>query len=316
MPSSRSPHKCSRKSNKHYIKSHYDDYSHEDKSYDILERPCCDQTKIIVCILSADCECDDYDNHSNNEKTKDLINLFDDPLFKVKVFNIPAPYGLTNSDDMSVNQAVEAHRIGKVLKHCRKYYPYYNIMILKDNSVSAASSYTLTKTCYAICEEPKWDLCYLCKWLDRCDLYENVRSIEGLTITLTHTKSPHGIQALMVSPSGRDIMLGKKRMRNGEMFPTLKKPLDSELNEQIELGNMYAITTNPNMFMFDVHCSDSVTDLAKMSICRRPENKERDETSVLPFVWFVAIVIGVILLAWAFWFLGPRHSRDKKAILR
>jgi hypothetical protein len=322
MSSSHSHSKCTRKSNKNYIKSHYHDDSYSDNSHDILERSECDETKIIVCILSTYCECDTEtsDGYSSEkyereiprkEQTKNLINLFEDPIFMVKVFNIPAPYGIGNSDDMSVSQALEAHRVGKVLKHCKKYYPYLNVLILKDNSVSAADKHVLAKTCRAICDEPDWDLCYLCKWLDRCDLYENVRYIRGETITIVQTKSPHGIQALMISPCGRDIMLGKKYMRNDQMFPTLTKPLDSELNEQIEKDNLYAICTNPNLFMFDVNCSSSISDLAKMSICRRPENKERDETSVLPFMWFVVIVLGVILLAWAFWFLGPRHRNQK-----
>lgn len=274
---------------------------------------CKDQPRIVVCILTSDC---------HNKRTKVLTKLFSDDIFIVKPFNLPITKNLPKTDEVDENQSAERYRIVKALKYCRTNYPENSIIIIKDNSVSSSSSDIIAKTCQTIDNlgsyysyhknKPKnkfqkWDICYLCVWLDRCDLHQRIKKVEGTTINISETFSPHGLQALMFSVNGRDILLGKKCMRNGKMFPTPIKPLDTELNYQIEEGNLNALCVNPNLFLFDVSTSDSITDLAKMSVCRRPEQRCSDKGSNFPW----AIVIGIIILfiIWMVW--KYRSNREK-----
>ena len=89
-------------------------------------------------------------------------------------------------------------------------------------------------------------------------------------------------------------------MRNSKPFPSAKKPLDTELNEQIECDNIKALCVTPNLFSFDVSESNSVTDLAKMSVCRRPEqNMEScDESN---YFWIILCSILLLFFIWIVW---------------
>ena len=261
-----------------------------------------DNLRIVVCILTTNC---------HGYKTKLLSDLFCDDLFIVKPFNIPVTKNLPRTDDVTEEQAAERYRITKALKYCQKNYPNYPSIVIKDNSISASSSDVITKTCLTI-NQLKYDVCYLCVWLDRCDLYKKEKKVKGTTITINETHSPHGLQALMFSPKGRKIVLGMKPMKNDKPFPTPTKPLDTELNDQIENGNIKALCTTPNLFLFDVSTSDSITDLAKMSVCRRPEQRTTSDGTT-NYVW---LIVGAIILLVVIWIIWKRGDNDRKFMKR
>ena len=262
-----------------------------------IDNNCYRNIIIVVCILTTNC---------HGYKTKLLTDLFRDNIFIVKPFNIPVTKNLPRTEDVTEEQAAERYRISKALKYCQKNYPEYPSIIIKDNSVSSSSCEVIKKTCLTI-SQLKYDICYLCVWLDRCDLYKKVKKVKGTTITINETYSPHGLQALMFSVKGRKIMLGMKPMKNNNQFPTPTKPLDTELNEQIECGNIKALCTTPNLFLFDVTTSHSVTDLAKMSVCRRPESNKCDDGT--NYFW---IIIGAIILLVFIWLIWKRRDNDEK----
>lgn len=255
-----------------------------------------ENNKIVVCILSSD---------SHSQKTKLLSKLFSDDFFIVTTLNLPVTKNPPKTEDISEDQAIERYRIIKALKHCQKKYPNNASIIIKDNSVSSSCRDVIKKTCLSInCLD--YDICYLCVWLDRCDLYKKIKKIEETTIRINKTESPHGLQAVMFSPKGRKIILGIKKMRNNHPFPSARKPLDTELNEQIECDNIKALCTTPNLFSFDVSESNSVIDLAKMSVCRRPEQniESCDESN---YFW---IIICSILLLFAIWIVWKRYNNS------
>ena len=130
------------------------------------------KTKVVVYILSVIVDSDNV---------KLLSNLFVDPMFIVKVVNIPPPVGLNNSDSMSIDQKIEAFRVTMVLTDAATNYPNLDVIIIKDNSSTNSSADDVTVVVKTILDEAGWDLCYLCRWLDRCDLYRNARAIPGKT---------------------------------------------------------------------------------------------------------------------------------------
>ena len=272
-----------------------------EETNDIITDEVANGTKVVVYILSSSLESDNI---------KLLEALFTDPIFLVKIINIPPPVGLNGNGSLTIYQAIEAYRVTTVLADAAANYPDLDVIILKENSATNASADDVSVVVKTILEETGWDLCYLCRWLDRCDLYRNVRTIPGKTSVLTATKSPNGIQALMFSQSGRDIVIGAKPMKNGSQFPPIVNPLSTQLNEQIEMGNISAICVVPNLIEYNVLDATNVSDLAKLTDCRRPENNGDEGPGVLPFVWFIVIVVGIILLAWAFWYIGPKYPEQ------
>ena len=124
---------------------------------------------------------------------------------------------------------------------------------------------------------------------------------------IVKTESPFGLQAIVYSPKGRDIILGEKRMKNCDYFNNdfAIVSLDDTINFNIEEGLLKAVATSPNLFQFDLMSSTNTLDLLKLSECRLPDiEKEEDDgplPGIIPFVWFVAIVLGIILLAWIFY---------------
>lgn len=170
-------------------------------------------------------------------------------------------------------------------------------------SCSSESGESCSETDDCECEcDCEWDLFYLCKWLDRCDLYKTCTKVKNLT-RIVKTESPLGLQAIVFSPSGRDMVLGKKKMRNCEYFPPILLPLGDQLNLAIEDKAMKAITVTPNLFEYDVLLSKFTTDLLKLCECRLPEEieEEEDNQGIIPLIWFIIVVVGVILLAWIFY---------------
>ena len=178
-----------------------------------------------------------------------------------------------------------------------------------NSSNSYSSSYNSTDN-HNKCD-CAWDLFYLCKWLDRCDLYKKCTEKKG--INLVKTYSPLGIQALMFSPRGRDMTLGCIPLRpikdddchqDCEYFTPITLPLDEQLAFVIEDGQMKAIAATPNIFEFDITLAKLNTDLLKMAECRLEiEEVEDDEVlpGALPLIWFIIIFVGIILLAWIFY---------------
>lgn len=81
----------------------------------------------------------------------------------------------------------------------------------------------------------EWDLLYLCKWLDRCDLYPQYQKSNSNYFTV-RSYFPNGLQALIVSPQGRVKILSDRI--NGEIG----------LTHSIRDGKLIALSSIPNIF--------------------------------------------------------------------
>ena len=255
---------------------------------------------IIVYLLT------DRPTEPNVQKLIKFFNSSD--FYHLKVTDLPPPPEVRNSVKLNTDQAVEIYRYQEVLNKSYKKYPDRYTLILKDTSVTTTSPDSLEKIIRATIDIGGWDICYLTRWLDRCDLYRNAVTVDNQMSVIVKTLSPNGTQALLFSPKGKQITIGQRKMNNGKYFTPINIPLDTKFNEEIQSGNMSALCTTPNQFEFDVFQARSTTDLAKLSDCRRPENNTNGkESSALPFVWFAVIVIIVIIIAWALYILGPSN---------
>jgi hypothetical protein len=255
---------------------------------------------VLVYILS---------NESKSDRVYQLQSLFSSSLFQVEVVNIPntiyTPHETIDSLDSD----------SRVLSVLNKSYSHHGnrfTLIIKDNSTTNCSCDDIDEIVSAAIERyydnDHWDICYLTKWLDRCDLYSHKTTIDKKSTVFVKTRSPHGVQAMLFSPHGRNIILGYKSFHDGSFFH-LNKSLSTVLNSYIEHGLFKAICAFPNVFEYDVTTAKGVTDLAKLSQCRRPENNGKKSPGAFPFIVFLAVVIGTILLVWALYYLGPQYRR-------
>lgn len=167
----------------------------------------------------------------------------------------------------------------------------------ESGDCSCCSDLSKSRECCDCYKKCKWDIAYLADWLDKCELFEKVDKKSKDLIKWVKTKSPNGTQALLWSPRGRDIVLGKKCMKNGNYFPPLHTTLSNQLNINIENGNLRALTTTPYFFFFDVNLAKTAYDLQKLCGCSEVEEVVEETTPVV-FTIFVVLVTLVVSLAW------------------
>lgn len=244
--------------------------------------------KFIVYILTSD---------PYKESISNLCDSFDSHYFLIKIITLRTKnYG--DGDTMYNKDINELYRIETALLRSQKKYPKLYTIILKDTSICNIDNdilYNVFKDTIKYNNSNSWDICYLCRWLDRCDKCNTMQS-NNYNINILQTYSPHGIQSIMLSPIGRDRILGIKSLINGDYFTPINIPLDTKLNAEIENGTLSAITFNRNIFMYDPKCIKSQSDYVKYSLCRIPEKENEETYSVILYI----IVVGIIFLLLVF----------------
>ena len=245
----------------------------------------------------------------NSNNIKGLNRLFCRSYFDVHIKSIPVPSVPTNN--------INSYRFMEIMKHSYKKTPESYVLYLKDNSVTSSNSETIKKVIKTAIKDKGWDLLYMCRWLDRCDLYNKMkdthRDIPGTSIKLTRTISPNGIQSILFSPKGLKKLLGYTTMRNKGSLSI--KDLSNRLRLSIESGELYALATIPNIFSYNILDADSMSDLAKMVVCRRPVHIQHSHSNnnISPMIWFFVVVIVSIMILGALYYLGAKNSNiDKK----
>jgi hypothetical protein len=235
---------------------------------------------------------------SNNSSCQ-LSSCFDSRFFEVFIRNIPVA--------TSNRRTAELYRFREIVS---EFSSCDFLVVLKDTCHTLCSKKTIVSKISSLLSVPDWDVAYLCRWLDRCDLNEEIsRDIYSV-------KSPHGSQALIFSSDGIKRFLCEKPLRNGKQWPweVLEKnsfSLSTCLNSAISKGALRAICITPNLFEFDIEANEKTeTNLVKMTLCRRPETPQEENSGVIPFTWFLVIVLGIILFAWVLWYFGPKRNEN------
>lgn len=256
-------------------------------------------TDAVIVYLLTDCP--------KRHKVRKLIEYFNSsPFFILKVTNLPPKAKVNVTSGMTQEQAIEICRFDQVLTEAADEHPDKYVIVIKDTSIATSTPQSLERTIKKVREFGEWDVCYLTRWLDLCNLYKDPIKINESMKVIVKTLSPNGTQALLFSPEGRDVVIGRKKMKNGEHFTPIQIPLGSKLNQEIFNKNLFAFCTVPNEFEFDIFQATKTSDLAKLSDCRRPESKD-EGPGAIPLLWFIIIVVIVILIAWALYTIGPSY---------
>lgn len=203
-------------------------------------------------------------------RTSMVKSFFRHPMFALNEVYIEPPTEYRHrliGSHLSRKHFLEAHRLNWCLQQAKEKYPNDHVIVIKDSSVCHADAETVAEIISAAIDAGGWDVCYLCRWLDRCDLYSERKPILGRSTLIVKTQAPQGFQAIMFSPEGRDMVLGDKGIRTGGKFTPIRKPIGHQLSETIARGGLNATCIVPNLIQFDISAAKSPNDHMKLSEC-------------------------------------------------
>ena len=263
-------------------------------------------------------------------RTAKVMSLFTNPLFHVNVMNMSPPSNIGDNESLSKEEAISNYRILWCLKDAKTRHPDSHVIIVKDTSVSDASPDRIADIVSGAMSNNDWHLCYLSKWLDRCDLYSEKKPINGTMTVIAKTHSPHGMQAVMFSPHGRDVIRGEKPMKNGEYFSADKKAIHNAIHEAIMNGNLHATCAVPNLINFDTNAASRPSDYLKSHECELPptqttqparsgeggsmenEGKQMQQNPSQTnnnWIWWILVIIIIILILAGLYYWNRNRNR-------
>lgn len=199
---------------------------------------------------------------------------------------------------MTKEEAETAYRWIKALEQSKSMYPDLPVLVMSETTVTGLSGIELENIMKDIICSTNDDLTYLADYLDKCQNFTNPIPIDSAATTLYSTSYPNGLQAIMFSRRGRNVVLGDKVMHNGHYFTPIRYPLSLQLRKTIEDKNLSAKVTYPTLFDFDLDFVKKESDLLKANLCSVKIHDHKDCNDSLPVLWFLLIVIVIVVLAW------------------
>lgn len=238
------------------------------------------------------------------KRSEQVRTIFGHSIFVTHIIKIDVPDDwLQHHQHLSREEAEELYQYNWCLGDARQRMSTNYVLVIKDSSTTNVTSQHMADMVTLACQQKTWHVCYLTKWLDRCDLYTD----RNKSCHLVKTYSPHGCQAILFSPEGRDIILGFKRMKDGNTFPN-KDSLSDSLNYTVSQGHLDATCFSPNLITYDVTVALHNNDYYKLQECRQPDripdNRDDGNINVTESGWgwwiwillffFILLLIGLL----------------------
>lgn len=199
-------------------------------------------------------------NADGNDLARLMASFGDNYFMRIPTSVKPVPGHTRNQ--------TEHRRIYTCLKDAYENHNGKSCIIVKDDSLTFTSPEDLAELIRSVEEDSGWHLFYLSSWLDRCDLRTERRTFKGSKgkrIGLAKAKAPQGLQAIMFSPTGRDIMLGKSKCNDGQVLDiSSDRNLSEDITTAISQGKMTAMVAEGGVFKPD---PTRVDDFAKFNDC-------------------------------------------------
>lgn len=244
---------------------------------------------IVVYVLTDD---------PKSDRVKNVKKIFKNDQFIVSIVCV-LPTDQKEDKKYESELQVEHHRVFTSLNDCYLNHRDNYCIIVKDTTISNVDASKIAEVVSYVKGKNDSDLLYLCKWMDRCDLYTNKEQVLTGGSMVVKTQSPNGIQCLMFSPNGRDIVLGKKKMKNGKKFELIKElDLGYSLNQEIMNGNIDANCLVPNLVDYDPTAAKCNGDYAKTKECEDINNPNQN-TGTSSFWWIIILIIILIIIIFA-----------------
>lgn len=259
--------------------------------------------------------------HTHLSRAAKVEPLFRNPLFSPHILDIQPPDNLTSSS------SIENYLLHVCLRHAREEHPNDHLIIANDTSSTDASPERVADIVSASLQGKPWDLCYLGKWQDRCDLHTHKRPINGTMTSLAKTQGPNGFQALLISPETRDTLLGLKPMKSGRHFSPHNRTFGSALKEAISSGDLEASCADSSLFRYDPSFASSPEDYSRLQECIVPTHGSlntsthstgmlsnmngknlQQTTSSSNWLWWILLILIILVIIAVIVYLLRKHN--------
>jgi hypothetical protein len=235
-------------------------------------------------------------------QAKRLYDLFASPIFQTTILKLDTTPNNIKTDypGFSSESKNELYRFLLALKDGSKAMNKDPILYITDTSITDADAATIEAIVTSLLTN-NWDICYLSKWLDSCDLYGEKKPINKNGTILVNAVNPHGIQAILVRPERFvvDQMTGELALKDGTKVE-FENNLTQSLQKLIANKKILATTVSPNLFQVDPMSIKNPEDYVKLNECRDPNAVIVAPTNGgMPYgsnVWMWVILALIVLL--------------------
>ena len=214
------------------------------------------------------------------------------------------PRPLSNcGEKLSARQRLEYYRFHHCLLAAERQHPQQHCLVVKNTSVSLLSSRRLADL-ISSCTQEDYDLLYLCRWRDKCHVSFGKKWLAKHQVTIAETYSPHGCQAVVISPRGRRQIL--ERLQGAPLVCSL----EMELRKGIEGGRFRAQAVTPNVINYDLSLISDNRDYVKFQLCTaapKISGSKKVSSSLLPSVGILLLLI-LAVVAWYSLYRAARGS--------
>ena len=169
-----------------------------------------------------------------------------------------------------------------------------------------------------------WDIVLFHRYLDQCDQYQGPLFNSQQSNSLVSNTAPSGSLAMLISPIGRDRLLGKTIGRNNAYISYTS--WNTSLMSQIASGNVMTLCWIPNLLEYLIvpSSNDPTSPVIKpiidplfppqplfplLSECAPPNNNNGTNPAPvgwIPFLTGLLITVIILILAWALYIIGPQ----------
>jgi len=229
-------------------------------------------------------------------KVINLSNLMAGAVVKTHIVAIDIPDDVSYPKSLTKSEMEEIYRFVWCLNDADASYPSYHTLIVKGDSTLMTNTENLYEILSKISEQD-YDVAYLSSWNENCDAIDIGSKVEAGDNILFKSVSPHGCQALMVSPSCREKLLDIVRDEKETKTNDYNDDLSTFLNDLIITKKINAIGVTPNVFIPDLTTVDGRKLMNQMNQCA-----QMPSTMLNGMTWMIALVIVILLVLILFYF--------------
>lgn len=234
-------------------------------------------------------------------QAKRLYELFASPIFQTTILKLDTAAKNIKTDypGFDKDASNELYRFILSLKDGTKQSTKEPILFITDTTMSDADAATIEAIVSSVLTN-SWDICYLSKWLDSCDLYTDKKVINKNGTILVNAVNPHGVQALLIRPDNFavDGNTGEVLFKGSKI--DFKKDLSTTLQNLIANKQIIAATVTPNLFEIDPSTITNPEDYVKLNECRDSSaisnNPNLNDGSNSNWITWILLGIAILLI--------------------
>lgn len=234
---------------------------------------------------------DNLDQENKEKSRKRLKYLFSNSNFVISEFE--------KNPDFTDSLESEKDIILRSLNKAREINPGSNCFLLKDTSTTMFGPEDIYEILQYNLKD--FDLLYLCRWCDSCNLYRNLEEFAGISIATTHR--PQGFQAVMISPKVRDMILSPSF--------EYKDFLSNIISKMTYNRFLRAKTVVYNVFNFDMDFARVNSDYEKLNQCAYVVPKADSGINSSTYFFVGSLVALIVIAGVGLYAVGPKKTKEE-----